>query len=123
MMKLRSLIGKLQSPSFQTVVAIAQHAGPGMAVERLKSIRFPVGTVQVWELIPKLPPLDREPCVMTVLIRQHRLASWAPKNHLCGLFVFYCYGDKEIFVWHIIGKPVRIVVRWAFYCLDARTGH
>ena len=77
-MELRSLIGKLQSPSFQTVVAIAQHAGPGMAVERLKSIRFPVGTVQVWELIPKLPPLDRKPCVITVLIRQHRLESWAP---------------------------------------------
>ena len=54
-MELRSLIGKLQSPSFQTVVAIAQHAGPGMAVERLKSIRFPVGTVQVWETDPQAP--------------------------------------------------------------------
>ena len=56
-MELRSLIGKLQSPSFRTVVAIAQHAGPGMLVERRTSIRFPVGTVQVWEFIPRLPPL------------------------------------------------------------------
>ena len=34
-MELRSLIGKLQSPSFRTVVAIAQHADSGMTVERL----------------------------------------------------------------------------------------
>ncbi len=78
MMTLRSLIGKLQSPSFQTVAAIAQHAGPGMVVERLKAIRFPVGTVQVWEFVPKLPPLDRGPCVITVLIRKRKLESWAP---------------------------------------------
>ncbi len=77
-MELRSLIEKLQSPSLQTVVAIAQYAGPGMVVARLKSIRFPVGTVHVWELIPLLPPLDREPCVIAVLICQHRLESWAP---------------------------------------------
>ena len=77
-MALRSLIGKLQSPSFQTVAAIARHAGPGMVVERLKSIRFPVGTVQVWEFVPKLPPLDRGPCVITVLIRKRKLESWAP---------------------------------------------
>ena len=77
-MELRSLIGKLQSPSFQTVVAIANHAGPGMAVERLKSIRFPVGTVQVWEFVPKLPPLDRDPVVVAVLTRKHKIVSWAP---------------------------------------------
>lgn len=77
-MELRSLLGKLQSPSLQAVVAIAQYAGPGMVVARLKSIRFPVGTVHIWELIPQLPPLDREPCVMTVLTGQHRLESWAP---------------------------------------------
>lgn len=77
-MELRSLIGKLQSPSFRTVVAIAQHAGSGMTVERLKSIRFPVGTVQVWEFIPRLPPLDRKPCVVTVLTRKHLIVSWAP---------------------------------------------
>ena len=77
-MELRSLIGKLQSPSFRTVVAIAQHAGPGMLVERRTSIRFPVGTVQVWEFIPRLPPLDRKPCVVTVLTRKHQIVSWAP---------------------------------------------
>ena len=77
-MELRSLIGKLQSPSFRTVVAIAPHAGPGLVVERRTSIRFPVGTVQVWEFIPRLPPLDRKPCVVTVLTRQHQIVSWAP---------------------------------------------
>ena len=77
-MELRSLLGKLQSPSLQAVVAMAQYAGPGMVVARLQSIRFPVGTVHIWELIPQLPPLDREPCVMTVLTGQHRLESWAP---------------------------------------------
>lgn len=77
-MNLRSLIGKLQSPSFQTVVAIADYAGSGMVVERHQSIRVPAGTVQVWEFIPQFPPLDREPKVVAVLICKHRLQTWTP---------------------------------------------
>ncbi len=77
-MQLRTLIGKLQSPSFQTVAAIAGHAGPGMAVDRFQSIRFPAGTVQVWEFTPALPPLDRPPVVVAVLVVKGRLESWSP---------------------------------------------
>ncbi|MEZ5581123.1 MAG: hypothetical protein R3F40_17985 [Candidatus Competibacteraceae bacterium] len=73
-MELRSLIGKLQSPSFRTVVAIAQHAGPGMTVERLKSIRFPVGTVQVWEL---KSPLWRRDCSPA------SWPAWSPSGSRC----------------------------------------
>jgi hypothetical protein len=77
-MQLRTPIGQLQSPSFQTVVAIAGHAGPGMVVDRFQSIRCPAGTVQVWEFVAKMPPLDRPPVVVAVLVVEGRLASWSP---------------------------------------------
>ena len=77
-MYLRSLIGKLQSPAFRTVAEIARHAGSGMTVARYQSIRFPTGTCQVWEFTPVLPPLDRPPVVVAVLVRRGRLETWTP---------------------------------------------
>lgn len=77
-MQLRSLIGKLQSPAFQAVAGIAQHAGGGMTVARHQSIRFPTGTCQVWEFTPALPPLDRPPVVVAVFLRKRKLELWTP---------------------------------------------
>ena len=77
-MQLSSLIGKLQPPPFQAVVAIAQHAGGGMTVARFQSFRFPTGVCQVWEFTPALPPLDRPPVVVAVFLRGGRLETWTP---------------------------------------------
>ena len=77
-MQLKQWIGKLQSPSFQAVAAIAQYAGGGMTVARFHSIRFPTGTVQVWEFTPALPPLDRPPVVVAVFLRRGRPETWTP---------------------------------------------
>ena len=77
-MQLKQWIGKLRSPSFQAVAAIAQYAGGGMTVARFHSIRFPTGTVQVWEFQPALPPLDRPPVVVAVFLRRGRPETWTP---------------------------------------------
>ena len=80
MLELRSLIGKLQSPSFQAVATIAQCAGHGMVVDRHQSIRFPTGTMQIWEFVPRLAPLDRAPYIVAVFIQQGKLDSWIPSE-------------------------------------------
>lgn len=77
-MQLRSLIGKLQSPSFKAMAEMAQHAGDEMIVTRTESVRFPTGTVQVWEFTPYRKTDDRPPVVVAVSIKQKKLERWKP---------------------------------------------
>ena len=41
--------------SEHSVAEIAAHAGRGMTVARFETVRFPTGTVQIWELTPHAP--------------------------------------------------------------------
>ena len=97
MLELRSLIGKLQSPSFQAVATIAQCAGHGMVVDRHQSIRFPTGTMQIWEFVPRLAPLDRAPYIVAVFIQQGKLDSWIPSEipEFEGTVAHYTQLSKE----------------------------
>ncbi|MCB1713685.1 MAG: hypothetical protein KDK04_00335 [Candidatus Competibacteraceae bacterium] len=75
-MKLRHLIGRLQSPSCHAVVEIIEVAGQGRSLVRHQSIRFPTGTTQVWEFQAARPPLQGEPVVIAVFFQGKQIKSW-----------------------------------------------
>ncbi|CDI04573.1 hypothetical protein BN873_p10017 [Candidatus Competibacter denitrificans Run_A_D11] len=72
------------SPAFKAVMEIAHHAGSGMTVQQSRSIPFPTGVCQVWEFKPALPPLEREPVVVGVLLQGRGIARWTPLNMTFG---------------------------------------
>ena len=77
-MQLRNAV---PSPSFQAVLDIAQHAGRGMTVARFETIRFPTGTVQVWELTPHAPASAHDAAaalVVAVFLKGRGINGWKP---------------------------------------------
>ena len=68
------------SPSFRAVAEIAQHVGRGMIVARFEGVRFPTGTVQVWELTPHAPASahDDTALVVAVFLKGRGIDRWTP---------------------------------------------
>jgi len=68
------------SPSFRAVLEIAEYAGHGVTVARFEGVRFPTGTVQVWELTPHAPtPTDDDAAlVIAVFLKGHGIQNWKP---------------------------------------------
>jgi len=75
-MKLKSLLGKPQSPSFQILAEIIQVTGSDRVLRQHRSIRFPNGTCQVWGFSAQDPDAKVEPMVVAVFIRNRRLVAW-----------------------------------------------
>lgn len=75
---MQQLLSKLQTPSFKAVIGIIQYAGDGMTVTRHDSVLFPTCTVQVWELTPQTPPLDRASVRVAVALRDGKMQDWTP---------------------------------------------
>lgn len=76
MVKLKSLLGKPQSPSFQILAEIIQVTGPDRVLRQHRSIRFPNGTCQVWGFSAQDPDAEVKPMVVAVFIRDRRLVAW-----------------------------------------------
>ncbi|MCB1810738.1 MAG: hypothetical protein KDK04_03295 [Candidatus Competibacteraceae bacterium] len=75
-MKLRQLIGSLQSPNTAIIAEIITAVGQGMVLKRHKTIRLPNGSVQIWEHVAQRPPLHRDPIVTVVFVQGKAFKSW-----------------------------------------------
>lgn len=76
MIKLKSLLGKPQSPSFQVLAEIMQAKGVDRVLRQHRSIRFPNGTCQIWGFVALEPETEVQPMVIAVFIRHRRLVAW-----------------------------------------------
>ena len=80
---MQHLVHHVPSPSFRAVAEIAAHAGRGMTVARCDTIRFPTGSVQVWELMPHLSASthdadDTAALVVAVFLKGRGIDRWKP---------------------------------------------
>ena len=79
---MQHLVHHVPSPSFRAVAEIAAHAGRGMTVTRFETVRFPTGTVQVWELTPHAPTsahnADDAALVVAVFLKGRGIDGWTP---------------------------------------------
>jgi len=79
---MQHLVHHVPSPSFRAVAEIAAHAGRGMTVTRFETVRFPAGTVQIWELTPHAPAsahnADDAALVVAVFLKGRGIDGWTP---------------------------------------------
>ena len=79
---MQHLVHHVPSPSFRAVAEIAAHAGRGMTVTRFETVRFPTGTVQIWELTPHAPAsahnADDAALVVAVFLKGRGIDGWTP---------------------------------------------
>ena len=79
---MQHLLHHIPSPSFRAVADIAQHAGRGMTVTHFETVRFPTGTVQIWELTPHAPAsahnADDAALVVAVFLKGRGINGWKP---------------------------------------------
>ena len=78
---MQHLLHHIPSPSFRAVADIAQHAGRGMTVTHFETVRFPTGTVQIWELTPHAPASAHDAAaalVVAVFLKGRGINGWKP---------------------------------------------